>query len=986
MKTIGDVNGDILLSIDDQISDLYLVPDNKASLAAVLKELNNLSGPPLKGIPDDKTGILDGTIKTIQAIYDGTTSWQDSGSVFGDLDTLKNLTANKPDDSRYLILTSVITQIKQLLAPRPDVSALMSDLTLMKDLRGGPADATAFHDFNVLQIAFENVWTHAFDRRLKNKVEDLYRNATNIMANSGIKNAGGKSLPLGDTEQLQDIEDLQNFLTTIEGIGNLQELDTVNYFGTGNSNPGNGTITQLLSSIYPQVGPIWNLLRDADRTFFNTLAQYTDSSKFWASNPSDNWQDQYAIFKGMVDKRLQEIIKSLPKQGEVAKGRLQNLIKEIGQALKEPYAFDVFTPYSYNFGIMLTYRQQWEPGEYQAGDLKATIPLAPGETRKYSKKTHVKTSRAVKEMEKSMSTRSSQSSIISRAEAEIMNKSTTNTNFKMTADASFNIGLVGIHATSEFGLNQEAQSSSNKKDFHEATLKSAEEYRLERSLEVDTATTYETEEMFSGEISNPNNEITVTYLFYELQRRFNITEHLYRARPAILVAQEVPSPEGIDEAWLVQYQWIISRVLLDDSLRPALIYLNSGFAGDELSLEVLKAQWENLATLTKNLEAQVSSQLAVRDYYRNQLVGETLQENLAKVADDNVGFFGKIAEKTLGDFTGAAVQTLDANRQYTESLLQNVNDNIADLQNKLKQATDGYGKATERYSSALQLQFNRHEIIDQLRVHVKQNIIYYMQAIWDHEPADQRYFRLYNLPIICPGDADLENNVKPSKTITIKGDVDKGIKDKKIDVYSINLPVPTLTSDTRLLKDIADLDNPLGYKGNYIIFPLKTPLWITTFMLQEYISDLYGVKDPDPNTLWPDAKSLEERGKMTADKINAEKNPAIQQQLAQEFVDYVNSTLNSTNMIIVPTGQLFIEALTGTHPVLEDFKLLHRAEDVRKVKAEVRHAELENLRLASRLVAAQNDPAKTNMRMLGDPDIEKVVVVEDPNNIIADAG
>ena len=51
----------------------------------------------------------------------------------------------------------------------------------------------------------------------------------------------------------------------------------------------------------------------------------------------------------------------------------------------------------------------------------------------------------------------------------------------------------------------------------------------------------------------------------------------------------------------------------------------------------------------------------------------------------------------------------------------------------------------------------------------------------------------------------------------------------------------------------------------------------------------------------------------------------------------------------MPSNSLYIEALPGTHPLLEDFKLIHRALDVKKAQAEVRHAELENLRLAARL-------------------------------------
>ena len=60
--------------------------------------------------------------------------------------------------------------------------------------------------------------------------------------------------------------------------------------------------------------------------------------------------------------------------------------------------------------------------------------------------------------------------------------------------------------------------------------------------------------------------------------------------------------------------------------------------------------------------------------------------------------------------------------------------------------------------------------------------------------------------------------------------------------------------------------------------------------------------------------------------------------------------------------------LVGTHPLLEDFKLIHRALDVKKVQAEVRHAELENVRLAARALEGERE----------DPDIEKKIVIEGP--------
>jgi hypothetical protein len=72
------------------------------------------------------------------------------------------------------------------------------------------------------------------------------------------------------------------------------------------------------------------------------------------------------------------------------------------------------------------------------------------------------------------------------------------------------------------------------------------------------------------------------------------------------------------------------------------------------------------------------------------------------------------------------------------------------------------------------------------------------------------------------------------------------------------------------------------------------------------------------------------------------------------------------NMIVVPWNHLFVEALPGKHPLLEDFKLEHRRIDVEKAKAEVRAIELENIRRASRILGGQNE----------DPDVDKKVIIE----------
>src|SRR6202012_2022465 len=113
-------------------------------------------------------------------------------------------------------------------------------------------------------------------------------------------------------------------------------------------------------------------------------------------------------------------------------GRLVQLMMQLAQAQSEPYAFDVFAPNSFNFGLVITYRQIWQQGPYQPGDLVSTIPLAPGESRKYTHRGVVNESGSRKTAEKSTQMRSQQSSEDSRAERDIMEKATSATNFQLT--------------------------------------------------------------------------------------------------------------------------------------------------------------------------------------------------------------------------------------------------------------------------------------------------------------------------------------------------------------------------------------------------------------------------------------------------------------------------------------------------------------------------------------------------------------------------
>lgn len=936
MANINSLIQSIVDGIGEQISDLGPGVQERVSLDAVVTDVMNLQTM-LQAQPGAAKTLVATILTSLQAIQagfaNGTKGRQDLGPVLGNLETLVPLLDTTENGPAKSMVTTIVVRISNLLNYRPDVQAILGDLEAIKNLRGGPADALAFHDFHVLQLAFKSVWVHAFDEKLRSTAEQLYQEATKLYEGAGVD--------FPETGAIDDILALKDFIGSVRGatsdIAPPIPLNVQQWFGD-------------------TIVPVWNQLSDGQRAVATTKADFIQNL-IDTRNPEILSLEVQEIFDSMAQ---------MAKQPEGSGGKIIKLLDELSQAMSERYAFDVFAPNSHNYGLLLTYRQEWTPQEYQAGDLRATIPLAPLESRKYTKKKNIRITRSQKEIERAVASSSLQTSATQRAESSIMQKTSTATNFSMTAEGSFNVGVGDIKATTAFATNQASESVTSKRDFRETTIKAAQEYRLERSLEVDTSSSFDSEETESGEISNPNNEITVTYLFYELQRRYKINEYLYRVRPVILVAQDVPAPHEIDEAWLIEYQWILSRVLLDDSLRGALEYLATGLAGDEIALEVVRAQWENLRKVSTQLEAQLNNQISIRNFYRDQTAMLTYQENQLKAADSNVGWMGKLAEETFGNFSGAAADSIAAKEKYAEALLQNVNDNIADLQHKLKEATDSYQVATAKYADALQRRFSRTVAIDQLRIHVKQNIIYYMQAIWAHEPVDERFFRLHRQQVACPSPPqDCGVQVTGAR-------VESGRYEVRIQMSECP---PVIDQSSTDLVDVADIDNLLGYKGNYMIFPLKQQCYLTTYMLQEFIAANYALKDPDPFAVWKAMGSVDAVAQSVGTQLaKLDRGSIDAQNLINLFADFVNETQGAIDEVIIPTGQLFIEALPGAHPLLEDFKLLHRAEDVRKVKAEVRYAELENLRLAARLVASQND-AK-NPAMLEDPDIEKKIVVE----------
>lgn len=661
-----------------------------------------------------------------------------------------------------------------------------------------------------------------------------------------------------------------------------------------------------------------------------------------------------------------------PAEALPGSSRLFQLLSKLEKMISERYAFDVFAKDSINFGIMVTYRQTWEPLNYQVGDLVSTIPLAPKEIRRYTTRKVSKKTRAVKEIEDSLQNRKTESSDTSRVDAEIVEKAQNTTDFKITAHESFGGEAYQIDSTQTSDQQQGKQSEQVKKEFRESVLKSAQEYKQQHRLEIDTSESQETEETTFHEIQNPNDELAVTYLFYELQRTYKISEKIHMLTPVILVANDVPAPDEIDDAWLVEHDWILRRVILDDSFRPALEYLAKSFVGAEINIRIL----ENNAIAQKNVVDALNQQIQVQV----QVLSSDLQDVLTAVqnlgtSEQQQGLIDAV--KRIFDPIGitgkadtGAVSAAQAMVDYAKETLDRAERERARLLSQVEVAMTALQAAVDKLSSAVKEHYDRVAEVDRLRVHVKENILYYMQAIWNHEPPDQRFFRLYNI------DVPIVNAVTTGVAVNVYSN-GSSLEDVLLgeESLSASLPMPKVTVTKQKLVEVADLDKLLGYKGNYMIFALKDNNYITLTMMQNYleVGDEFLVRDPD------------EFGNYTIDEIQElanclyRQNPKLYQRnrdrLKQLIIDRLTASRNESDMVVVPTSSLYIEALVGTHPLLEDFKLIHRALDVKKVQAEVRHAELENIRLAARALKGKDE----------DPDIDKKIVIENGSDVVVQA-
>lgn len=886
----------------------------------------------------------------------------------------------------------------------------------------GPADVPAFYDFHDLQIAFAPVWQEALNDKF---LEDIERAYDPIVKRGGAPALAKVTGMLNATSGLKIFDRLADAL---QNIGSAAD---------------NEVPASVASAVFISLEE-WQILPNNSQNHLSALARRIANlrEKLIKAMDPENIPDigfdlnlgeliRAANTKEAIAFRTQIQLLTADAERIVAHARRLLLERESNEPFKpthaiieqlrhrrrQAYPFRYFAASqryrSVNFGIMVTYRQKWTPVSYQVGELVSTIPLAPKEIRKVNKKTVVKTKRSQKEIESNLQSRKEESEEKSRAEAEIVSRANAKTNFSLSSSGTLNIGGEGpiggsATMTSTFSRDAETHSQSVKKEFREAILKSAEEYKNERKIEVSTEESFEEEITESGEIQNPNDEIPVTFLFYELQRRFKVDEKIHRLQSVVLVAQEVPPASAIDKEWLIRHDWILNRVLLDDSFRPALTYVSTTLISEEAALKEMREALFRQRKLVEELKEDVADRRVLTGLRYAALQRQI--ERTAQSADSGGGLFGSLGGLVgglvgggvpiVGDIVQGGLDLLTGGgegpseeAQIREGAARDAFDRERreeqELASRLQNALSTLEAMQRDYTERLAQHLRQLVQCERLIAHIVQNILHYMQAIWAHEVDDQRFLRLRNVPVpMFEKDKELRKYVINPQAMQAFADIPT-TKARSYEVaFDLGMTQPPSDPqaiETKPLSEVADLNRPLGFEGNYIIFPMLESNPITEFMMDPYVTlaeGEYGVSDPDPlGNMTLDEfseyvcclkahfdKQIEEASDDGDDVGLQEVDPfeELKPFLREILKRLLERSLRSNEEVIVPCDCMYIEALPGGHSVMEKFKHLHRQIDVKSAQEDLRREAIDNVRRAQRIMDAQ----------LEDPDIEAKYIFE----------
>jgi hypothetical protein len=237
----------------------------------------------------------------------------------------------------------------------------------------------------------------------------------------------------------------------------------------------------------------------------------------------------------------------------------------------DAYPFAPFPSDEILFGLRVVHRQSWRQLAFARGDLVGTVPLGPREMKKVSVKTTRRTRSAQTTEEAREFETSGEVTATSRDTTEVVNEATSKLN--RHADAEVGGGYPPFFSAKvTAGISDESGRTSRqtKTNLNEMMEKTASRMKRDTKVSVSTETEATFEQVGSAELTNPNDEVAITYLYHRLQQRFWVSTQIDEVNSVVFVPEPIPDFWDINEGWIRDHAEIIAGALLDSGLTPTL--------------------------------------------------------------------------------------------------------------------------------------------------------------------------------------------------------------------------------------------------------------------------------------------------------------------------------------------------------------------------------------------------------------------------------
>ena len=216
--------------------------------------------------------------------------------------------------------------------------------------------------------------------------------------------------------------------------------------------------------------------------------------------------------------------------------------------------------------------------------------------------------------------------------------------------------------------------------------------------------------------------------------------------------------------------------MLDDSFRPTLRYLGTKSVGDDFALRELRKNLRQQRNLVDTLRIEFSAASMQADKRYRALesqIATRIDTEEAEATDgllSDIGDFlgrGQGISSIFGTGAQADPEAAKARELAAKDAHQYAMEKAERASVALKQEVNALHQLTDQYNKMLQARLDNETQVKRLLVHIRNNIFYYMQAIWSLEPPDQRYLRLHKVqvPVLELESRSYRVKVEPDKDI-----------------------------------------------------------------------------------------------------------------------------------------------------------------------------------------------------------------------------